>query len=163
MNGKLTVIIEREKCSTAEFQGFINQQLRGFRAALDFLFENADDDFDIVLAETVETKMFAGLVDFFVRAQLGVAVFGGPFGDVRVKAFAIANDRRKQKEVAALFQLLFEPAAQFIARLRFDGRDSFGAEFFVLRSDSPGWHSGAEEKVSSTIFARGKDRLLRAD
>ena len=52
--------------------------------------EPAGDDFDIMLAKAVQPQVFAGAQSFPSALTSRVAVTGGPFGDIRVKAFAMA-------------------------------------------------------------------------
>src|SRR5260221_14323933 len=126
MYGNMAVVIEGEQGSVGELQGFIDQQLRRFGGAAPFLFKDADDDFDVVFAEAVEAEAFAGAVDFSIGADLGVTVFGGPFGDVGVEAFAIADDGRKEEEIAALFHFGLEAPAELVAGLGLDGQLAIG-------------------------------------
>jgi len=80
-----------------------------------------------VFAEAVEAEAFAGAVDFSIGADLGVAVLGGPFGDIGVEALAIANDGREEKEIAAFFHFGLEAPAELVAGLGFDGQLAIGA------------------------------------
>ena len=77
-------------------------------------------DLDVMLAKPVQAQALASRIEFPVCPDFGVAVAGGPFGDIGVKAFAVLHDRREQQQVTALAQLAAQAAAQFIARLRFD-------------------------------------------
>jgi len=108
----------------------------GGLAARRAFFPTRHDDLDVVFAEAVEAETLAGAVDFSIGAHLGVAVFGGPFGDVGMEAFAIADDGREEKEVAALFHFGLEPPAELIAGLGLDGQLAIGQYCVPRRAKS---------------------------
>src|SRR2546428_6194196 len=110
MQGECAVIVEGKQRAMAELQRLVNELLRrlwlvgravpsaplrfhpGRRRGEDtaphpapFRFEYADYDLHVVFAKAVEAKFVAGGIDFPVGADLGVAVLGGPLGNVRVK------------------------------------------------------------------------------
>ena len=71
------------------------------------LFEPADDRLDVVFAVAVESQRLGRRVKPAVGTDLFVAVPCGPFADVGVKAFAVADARGEQQEVTPPFSLLF--------------------------------------------------------
>ena len=112
----------------------------------------AGEESHVVLAEPVQAQALAGGVGFPVGPDLGVAVAGGPFAYVGVKAFAVLDYRRQQYQVAASAQFAPQAPAQFIARLGFDGHLAFGAE---LRAQS------REQQPNEVVdFSHGGHRAL---
>ena len=127
------VIIERKNGSVAQFQGFVDKELDGRVLFAGFAFQHAHDDFHVVLAKTVQAQLFARGINFAVRANLRVAVLGGPLGDIRVKTLAIADHRGKQQQIAALFHLRRESQAELVAGLGLDGNLAVRA---ILRAEA---------------------------
>ncbi len=130
MHGKRAFAVQRVEEVAAQFQGCVHQGRQGRGRAGFGAF--ARDNLHVVLAETVEPQPGARFVEFAVRPHPLVAVKRGPFGDVGVKAFAVAHHRGQQRQGAAARRLGAELARQFIPRLGFDGklaiRTELGAE-----------------------------------
>src|SRR5579871_711141 len=131
MNGDTSVVVESKQSPVAELQGLIDEQLGGFGGGAWFLFKHADDNLHVMFAKAVEAKLFGGGEDFAVGTDFRVAVFGGPFSDIRVKALAIFDHGCEQEQVAALFHLQLEARAELVAGLGFDGQLAIGA---ILRA-----------------------------
>jgi len=79
-----------------------------------------------VLAEAFEAEGLVSLVNLAVGANFFVAVARGPISDFGVKTFAVADDGRKQEEVAAFFGFGDQARAELIAGLRGDGGLTLG-------------------------------------
>ena len=60
-----------------------------------------------MLAVAVEPQRLGGREKLAVGADLFVAVPRGPFADVGVEAFSVANARGKQQQVTAFFCVSF--------------------------------------------------------
>src|SRR5262245_53444160 len=133
MHGDFAVIIKGEEVAVAEFQRFVDELLWSplagdslaaasrhacARAARARLLQYADDDFDVVFAETVEPKSLAGGINLPVRPHFGVAVPGRPFGNVRMKPLAVLHHGGEQQQVTASFQLQVQAPANLITGLR---------------------------------------------
>src|ERR1035437_9577552 len=73
-----------------------------------------------MLPKPVQTQTLARGMELSIRPDLRIAVAGGPFGHICMKALAIPYHGRQQQQVAALAQLVPQSPAQFIACLRFD-------------------------------------------
>ena len=73
-----------------------------------------------MFTKAVESKTFAGGIEFPIGPNLRVPVIGRPFGDIGVETFAVLNDRGEQEEIAALAQFGLQTASQFIPSLGFD-------------------------------------------
>src|SRR5437016_13766241 len=83
-----------QKRSPAGFQGGVRGSFENlpFRTAESWS-EGGDHDFDVMFAETIETHRLGRRINFSIRADLGIAMLGGPGGDVGMKSFSIADDR----------------------------------------------------------------------
>ncbi len=69
----------------------------------------AEDDIDGVLGEAVERLELGRLDPFLVDPQGGIALLGGPLGDLGVEALARFDERCEEGELACFFQMVAEP------------------------------------------------------
>ena len=124
MDGELAVGIEGVEQAVSELQSFVDESLMGAEDSAPYL---AGDDFDIVFAETVQAQALARGVELAIRAHLGIAMSGGPFPDVGVKALAILYHRSQQSEFAPLAKFGSQAPAKLVAGLGYDGDLAIGA------------------------------------
>ena len=167
MNRNPAVIIQREQGSVAQLQRLINQRLRQFargRTAAGLLFQDTRDNFDIMLAETIQPQPFAGGMDFPVGPHFGVAVLGCPFRHFGVEAFAVFYHRREQQQIAARGHPVQQPLSQLIARLRLHGHLAIGTELRAQpREQQPHEMMDFRDRGDRAFAAAARVALLDAD
>ena len=182
MHREVLAIVQREQRALPQLERLVNKLLPRRRAgvprpaferlgsrdarpsARPVCFQHPYDDFHIVLAKAIQPQPLAGGIEFPVGPDLGVAVAGGPFADVRVKALAIPHHGRQQQQVAAPAQFALQPPAQFIPRLGFDGHLAVRAELRAQpREQQPDEMVDFRDRGHGALAAAAAGALLDAD
>src|SRR5579885_338861 len=117
MSGKLTASVERVEQATAQFEGLIDQLLRGLGVGTTIAAESAGDDLHIMLAKPIQAEQLGAGAEFSVGSNLGVTMVGGPLGHVGMKSLAVLHNRRQQNQFASASRLAQQVAAEFIPSL----------------------------------------------
>src|SRR5436190_6405384 len=157
MNRELLSIVECEQRTAAKLQSRVDQLLRIVPESRRLPFsglQHAYNDLDVMLAEAVGPERLVRAINFSIGANFGVAVLGGPFGDIGMKAFAIADHGCEQQEIAASFQLSLQAAGELVARLRFHRQLAVRA---ILRAKA-----GEKQPQKMISFGHGRDGALAA-